>query len=529
MMKAALYYVPAYVLLDWLSYLHPVLPLAITPWNPPPGLSLALLLLYGLRQWPWLFVAALLAELLVRDVPVSWGWLAAAAAAPALCYGGLAAVLLRVARIDPRLGALRDLTWLIGGALAAALLAGLAYVGVYTLAGVAVGGEFPANVLRFWIGDVSGLLVTAPLLLALAARQPWKARPDRETWLQAASLLLVLWIIFGIEFTDEFKFFYLLFLPMVWIATRHGLLGATLALALIQLGVIGFLQLGGHHARTVMEFQMLMLGLTVTGLFLGISVSIRQAAEDRLHQRESDLNRALRVAAAGELTQALAHELNQPLAAVANYARAGQMMLAGPQRHDALLADTLGKIAAEAGRAGEVVHTLREFFGGGRLHLEACAVAQLVEEGLAPLIKRAERREVALRTSLPDGLPAVRADRVQIGTVILNLVGNALDALDGAGRTKPEVEINAERTARGMIRICVSDNGAGLAPEMRERLFQPFATSKVDGMGLGLAISRTLVEAHGGTLTLEGKRPTRFCFTLPIEPAGHPDQEATRR
>jgi integral membrane sensor domain MASE1 len=306
-----------------------VLPIAVTPWNPPPGLALAFLLLTGVRQWPWLFIAAMLAELLVRDVPLPLVWQIAAVSALVTVYAGLAWLLRRWAHIDISLRGQRDLTLLLLGGFVAPLVAGLAYVGLYTVAGVVSAEDMPANLLRFWLGDATGILVFTPLLLCWS---DWRARlraPGRETWLQAGSVLLVLWIVFGIPYTDEFKFFYLLYLPLVWIATRSGLHGSTLALAAMQTGIIVALLLAGDNDTTVMEFQMLMLGLGVTGLFLGMTVAVRRSAEERLHRREAELNQAMRLAAAGEMAQAVAHELNQPLSALANYSRVGKAMKIG--------------------------------------------------------------------------------------------------------------------------------------------------------------------------------------------------------
>jgi C4-dicarboxylate-specific signal transduction histidine kinase len=305
---------------------------------------------------------------------------------------------------------------------------------------------------------------------------------------------------------------------------RHGIHGATAALAGIHLGLNSILEWLALHAITVVEFQMLMLGLSLTGLFLGMTVSVRRVTEERLHQRDADLNQALRLAAAGEMSQALAHELNQPLSALANYAQASRMMLDDLDKHRPLLAETLNKIADEAGRAGQVIHHLREFFRGGMLHMEQCPVAELVEEAIAPLRKRAERYGVELVVEPASNLPVISADRVQIATVLLNLVGNAIDSLRKSGGQDKRIEVTAELLTDKAVRICVMDNGPGIAPEIQGRLFQPFATSKPEGMGLGLAISRTLVDAHGGTLELVHSRPARFCFTLPVENAGDDHQ-----
>ncbi|HNA31343.1 MAG TPA: ATP-binding protein, partial [Thiobacillaceae bacterium] len=229
------------------------------------------------------------------------------------------------------------------------------------------------------------------------------------------------------------------------------------------------------------------------------------------------LNQAMRLAAAGEMAQAIAHELNQPLVAVANYARAGRAMLEDPARHGALLTETLDKIDREANRAGQVMRRLREFFRGGGLRPETFPVQELIEESLAHVRRRAERLGVTIETRLADDLPRVHADRVQMGTVLHNLLSNAVESLTDSPTLWRDIEIAAQAQGPDRVRLCVSDSGHGVAPDMENRLFDSFATSKPEGMGLGLAISRTLVEAHGGQLWLDKARPARFCFTLPTE------------
>ncbi len=232
----------------------------------------------------------------------------------------------------------------------------------------------------------------------------------------------------------------------------------------------------------------------------------------------------MRLAAAGGMAQAIAHELNQPLVAVANYARAGRAMLEDPARHGALLGDTLDKIDREANRAGQVMRRLREFFRGGGLRPENFSVHDLVEESLAHVRRRAERQGVTVETHFAEHLPPIHADRVQMGTVLHNLLANAVESLTDSPTLWRDIEITATAAAEpGFLRVCVSDSGHGVAPEMEDRLFDSFATSKPEGMGLGLAISRTLVEAHCGRLWLEHARPARFCFTIPTEEAtGNP-------
>ena len=525
----------ASLLLDALSNPQTVLPLALAPWTPPPGLTLAFLLLYGLHYAPLLIGVTFLASMPIYGAPQDW--LPALWAAGLLMFGlwSLAALLLKIWRIDPHLGSQRDMSLLLLVAVAAAWLDASVHVFSRSPEAAPDAWAWMADLVNFWVGALIRILIIAPLVLVHAGVE-WRAwrswqvwallsernagqtgnwNTSREILLQGIAIAITLWIIFGFRYTDEFKFFYLLFLPMIWIAMRHGIQGATIALAASHVGINMILGWQGSHAITVVEFQMLMLGLAVTMLFLGMTVTARRATEERLHQREAELNQAMRLASAGEMAQAIAHELNQPLSAVANYARASRSMLDDPARHGALLAETLEKIDREANRAGQVMRRLREFFRGGGLRSENFTLAELINESLSYVKRRSERQGIQFKLALDDNLPSVMADRVQMGTVLHNLLSNAIEAIASSPEPR-EIEISAKRVDGDMIKVCVTDNGAGISSEMEGRLFESFATSKPEGMGLGLAISRTLVQAHGGELWLVDSQPTRFCFTLPI-------------
>lgn len=512
-------YVVVYVFLDWVSYIYPVRPLAITPWNPPPGLSLVLLFVAGLRAWPALLAAAFLADLLVREIPASPLYLLVAAALVTAGYTAIAAILRRL-RFDPGFSRLRDLFWLAMVTVPAALVIALLYVGLFEIVGVVRDEEFVASVLRFWIGDTIGIMVTVPLLLVhgpRVARRAW-VRPTREMALQVVGIALVLWVIFGIEYTNEFKFFYLLFLPLIWIAMRHGIEGATLALPAIQLGLIVALRQGGFGAAAVVEFQFLMLALAITGLFLGMAVSEQRRTQEALTAREAELHHAQRLTGASEMASALAHELNQPLAAIANYARACQELLKLPGNQRARLVQATDRMVDETGRAARVVERLREFFRAGALRLARVEAADLIRAVIETVEKRAARQRVTLRVDTAPHLPPLAVDRVHIETALHNLVVNAIDALTASAPGARFVDIRARRRGDAVaIRVC--DSGPGIPPEIGARLFQPFATGKTGGMGLGLAISRALVEAHGGTLALVAGDGPGACFEL-VLPTG---------
>ncbi len=498
-------YLAAYVALDWISYEYEFAPIGITPWNPPPGLSLVLLLREGLAFAPWLFVAAAAADILVRGL-VSWEYTIASAAIIAAGYGLAAAWLRGGGRVGPRLGGLRDVVALIAiSALAAAGVAALQGV-----ASVAVGHLPTASlvpvVMRSWAGDLSGILVLSPLLMrsegltwtALRARI---AAIDLETALQIAALGLALWIVFGLETTDEFKFFFLTLVPIVWIAVRHGLDGACLASLGAQLGLLLLAAYRGFDAQIVTEFQLLLLLVVATGLVIG-AVAMERAAADRAARRhEVELSHFSRISVAGEMVSALAHELSQPLAAAATYGAESRRLLRGKAK-DEELAELMARAAAQVQRASEVVARLRGFLYRGERSLERGAAQTLVAEAMALVRAEAALNKVEISINVEAAPAPVLVDKVQMQQVIINIVRNAIEAMADPGGRDRRIEI-VQRTVDGSVEIAIADTGPGLSQDIAGRAFEPFVTTKASGMGLGLAISRSIVQAHGGSLRLE--------------------------
>jgi signal transduction histidine kinase len=504
-----------YVALDAISFIDPIGAFAITPWNPPPGLSLAFLLRYGLRQAPWLFVAALAADLLVRGAPAPFSIMVAASLLLAIGYTGAAAALTRVLRFRADLVALRDAAVFVVTAGVACSVIAIAFVALVAGSGLLPVREFWTGVTQFWIGDLIGIVVTTPVLLLLTReRERPVLRPTRTVAIEALGIAFALWIVFGTSLGGEPKLFYVLFLPVIWIAMRHGIEGGVIGTLAVQLGLIAAIVLTRQGGGTVLDFQFLMLAVAATGLLLGAAVSERRAIERQLRDKQTRLDRSLRLAAASELASALAHELNQPLSAITAYVRACEMMVAASPVDSGELRATMHKVVAEAGRAGNVVRRLRDFFRSGTAQPETVAPAVLVDEACATLRERAERHRIALETAGTDA-PPVTVDRVQIEAVLHNLLANAIDALKG----RPEgrvVRVVTSRADEGFVRIDVLDNGPGIAEEVRSALFEPFVTTKPRGTGLGLAISRSIIDAHGGRLWHEARAPgSAFCFTIP--------------
>ena len=250
----------------------------------------------------------------------------------------------------------------------------------------------------------------------------------------------------------------------------------------------------------------------------------RQEAERRIEDLQAELLHASRLIVMGQMASTMAHELNQPLTAVTNYLEAGRQLLATGAGRPERIADLMEKAIGQAQRAGDVIRRLREFVGKGETERRPQSVNQLVEEAVALALVGARQRGVRTSFELDHTLPPVVVDHVQIQQVVLNLVRNAIEAMEQVERR--ELVIGTRTIPeQGMVEISVADSGPGIAPELADRLFQPFVTTKATGMGLGLSICREIVEAHHGRLTASPGSPggAVFRLTLPIAGREEPD------
>lgn len=610
--------------LSWLGPRYPEAFPGVPPWNPRPAIGLALLLLGGRRWLPWLGLGAVATAFLPGPGP--WFLAPLAAGAEVLCYGAAAWTSKRWLGIDPDLGGFDDVFRFIGIVAAAAAATALCQGGLWVVLQIVPPASIPRSLVHYWIADMVGGLVVGPFLLA--NRSNWhhpgrlRAVVSLECLVLALFIGTILWVIFPRTVGSRF---YPMFIPLVWIAARYGLAGVASALLPIQAVFVGCISLLGLTSNQIVKLQILMLSLAATGLLLGAvitererarrsviqgearlkaiidmapdgmalidpedrvemvnrqfellagrpaadilgqplsllvgapanaavgderilkqaggreipvetsvspigpgerqsrvlsvrDISARRRAALRLGQRRAELESASRSNLSGELAAALAHELNQPLAAVITYTGACQRTLAGTEIPDRAR-EQLAKAVAQAERAGHVLSRLREFFRNSSVEQEIVAVTDLVRDMLLLLADEAVRFGVRFTLAIPDGLTA-RIDRLQIEQVLINLLRNSMEAMNGAGG-EHVVHIEAAADSHGMIQISVADNGPGIAREAAEHLFRPFNTTRSNGMGLGLSISRSLIEANGGCLWLvEGdKGPgARLQFTIP--------------
>jgi C4-dicarboxylate-specific signal transduction histidine kinase len=248
-----------------------------------------------------------------------------------------------------------------------------------------------------------------------------------------------------------------------------------------------------------------------------LSEEIREheRADARLQELQSELYHAGRLSAAGQMAAALAHELNQPLAAIANSLGAGRRLVAGDRIDIDLVREVMDEAACQVSRAGQIIRRLRDFVSRGETYRRVESVAGMIEDASALALANSEALGVTVRFHLDPGGSHALADRIQIQLVMTNLLRNALDAM--ADTERRELAITTALIDEATIEIAVTDSGSGLSNEVAANLFEPFISTKGNGMGLGLSICRSIVEAHGGSLRYEANSDggTVFRFTLP--------------
>jgi PAS domain S-box-containing protein len=635
-------------------------------WHLLAGLNLAVLLAFGVRYCPILVLGPLLVGAWLDPLPVDirtlarWGVLLAAGA------GVGAATLRHGLRTDPRLLTVRDVSGLVGVALLQPLPVAAAGMILLVRTGLVSWDMYPAGVVAWWIGQALGALTVAPALLvhgvplaaALAARAgPFSVgtpRPVGATWRrprprelprvlveglgQAASLALAVWVPFASGVAHEVRLLYLGFLPLLWIALRWGLAGASLAVLGLNLGVVAAVRSTSAPAVGLPDLQLLLLAFALTGLYLGAVTSARRRAEqarrvsrarfravfDRAldalvvldargrfreanpaasalfglsrtallgrelfdfvaprqarearrawrevlergeregalqvrradgalrdveyaakadivpgrhlsilrdvterRRLEADLRRSEKTEAIGRLAGGIAHDFNNRLAVILGYAEAMTKVLPedDPLRHDAEEIRTAAERAAQLTRQ-LLAFSRRQAFEPVRLDLNA-----LVHE-LEPTLQRLAGDRIELNLDLAEGLGPVRGDPAPLRQAVLNLALNARAAMPAGGRLTVETadaELGeafarqyADAVPGAYVRLAVRDTGAGMSPEVRAHLFEPFFTTHEvgQGTGLGLATVHGIVRQHLGLVMVESEvgRGSTFALYLP--------------
>jgi C4-dicarboxylate-specific signal transduction histidine kinase len=360
----------------------------------------------------------------------------------------------------------------------------------------------------------------------------WRARFLRYAIAAAATVLATLWRVALDPVLKDHAPFAIYYLAIIFVAWYGGL-GPSL-LATVAGGMVGsyfFAEPRGSLLIYDMEHQV-SLGLFVTvGIFAAFvcdsltrDVARRKRAEEalresqeKLQRHEAELAHVARLSMMGVMAASLAHELNQPLQAVRNYARGCARRLLKRADHDEELLTALEQVSQEADRAAEIIRRVREFVQKRDPQVSQVSVNALVEDVISLSKTEIGRRHARVVLELAADLPAVLADRVQIEQVAMNLIRNGLESMDETPLDRRQLTVKTIHRDADTVEIRVSDCGKGIGPDDLNRVFEPFFTTKREGMGMGLAISRSIVQTHGGSLGVSANQDggCTFHFTLP--------------
>ncbi|WP_421621229.1 ATP-binding protein [Alkalilimnicola ehrlichii] len=489
---------------------------------PATGVGLAFVFLYGYRLVPAVgLAAALVGVWFTGDLvaPLEQAFTVVAT----MLATALGTAILRYCRFDPRMERLRDLGLLLaaGGGVSSGLAA---TVGAYSLAASPGPLSLAQTWWVCWSADLMGLVLISPFLFTLlGGRLVMPSGADLRIGMMLVTATLATGAVaylLALDLTLALPLSYAVFPLVMYAALRcpapitSGLIlvFGGLALTATGLGHGPYAALGLERSLLALNAQ---LGLLVlTGLSLTAISAEREAAESRARQHLEDLARAGRINLMGQLSTTLAHELNQPLCALSTYAQASRRLLARGDTEG--LGTALERLEQNAHRAAHTVRQIRDFAARQDLAHQVVAPAHLiagVERLMAPEFTR---HGIHLKVNVQPGLPPIRIAPMQIEQVLVNLLRNATEAL--ADRSDGRVRLAVYRRRRELV-LEVIDNGPGIPPERLSQLFDPFTSWKRGGMGLGLALSRSLVESHGGTFTARNSNAggAEFRFTLPLE------------
>ena len=396
-------------------------------------------------------------------------------------------------------------------------------------------GSSPAEALaRTTLSNGVGLLFVGPVVLLWASYgrrhlEELRARRLAEAAVVVASVLGVGIVAFGTG-PEVARFPSLLlwvFPPLLWAAIRFGPLGANTSLFLIgALSVWGTArQLGPFvHVATadrVLSLQLFWIVLCPTIMLVAAVIREREQAEEALQDQRNQLAHATRLATAGELSGVLAHELRQPLTSIRANAEAAIRLLAREPANVLELREILEDIERQDEQAAGIVSGLRGFLKEGESRFERLEIENVVHDALSLGRGTLAASQVDVQTQVAGWVPSIRGDRIQLLQVVLNLIVNGCEAMSQVPERDRRLSLQIGRIGRGQVELVIADNGVGLPGGNAERVFKPFFTTKDSGLGLGLAIGRSIATAHGGRLWAENKLPrgSTFHLVLPAESA----------
>jgi signal transduction histidine kinase len=513
-------YLAVYLLFDWVSTVdHNIL--ANYSWGPNTGASFAAAVIFGPRILPFMFIAPLLGGILIPQFPLPLPFEVASAVLIGGVYSAAALFLLHPSRhFDRTLQSMSSLIVLTFTTVASTAAVAAGCIAIDIAAGRLGAADFAPALASYWVGDMIGIMVTTPVALVMWSRR-WAVWMSVESLLSLAGIAAALAIAYIYWSTEHISFFYILFVPIVWMAVRSGIEGVCLGILAIQVSFILGFHAFPHEIPEMPNMQAFTLVLAVTALLAGGLVSERRRTEAVLRLHQESLARLGRLGSMGELAAAMAHEMNQPLSAAGTYTRlVADALCTGDDDPDSV-AGTAIKAAAQVERASEVMKRLRSLVQLGYSNVIACRVDRIIRETTDLCRPSLDRAGVKIQQSVAAGLPPVMADVLQIEQVLLNLMRNSIEAIREAGQGT--ITIEATRRDADFVVVSVRDSGPGFVPDRAANPFLPLSSTKKEGLGVGLSLCRSLIEANGGRIWLDPNTPgATIHFTLPVAPVRSP-------
>ncbi len=507
--------------LDRLTLLAPIHMTPISPWNPLLGVCVAVAL-YNRRRGALLaFAGTAVSELMAPQSALPLTVACLEGLVMALETTAIAAIAQRVSQAASHALLKHRLVCALLAAPPIAVVSGALYILALTALGVVTFEQSSAQLIRFWVGNVVGVVIFAPLLairLVPGPREPLTPLRALEAVAQTALVVAAVWMAFGVYPQTASRYLFVVFLPMIWIVLRFGMRGAIAMNALVQVSMIASLIIAGHFDVNATLFQALLLVLASSGLIFGLAVDQSKAATLQLRAREEELSASLRMAATGELAGTLAHELGHPLGAISNYASALNHVIRRAAPDNAEAASIGAKLTQEIVRATDTLHRMREFFKTGALTVERTDLGAIAKDAALLLKEKLARSGISPYIVIQGGSNIILGDDIQLRAVVYNLLVNAVDALKSVAPDYRVLAISVRRTDE-WVTLEVEDSGPGVVTDVRDDIFEPLVTTKEDGLGLGLSMSRSVVHAHGGTIVLADSPlgGAKFIVTLPAE------------
>jgi signal transduction histidine kinase len=417
------------------------------------------------------------------------------------------------------------------------LAAYFAFAVVLAPAVAALVGAFAGVGGRYWfywrvwfLSEAVACLTLAPAILSsiAAARTIRWASPGQivEAFLIGAGCFAVSFRVFSRPMAGH-AIPALVYLPLpllLWAAMRFGPVGANLCLLMVAfLSISGAVQghgpfAGAEAGDNVVSLQLFLIAVSVPVMVLATAITERRAAEHETERQRGELAHVTRLSTLGELGTSLAHELNQPLTAMLSNVQAARRFLSADSPDVREVREILEDVVQDNHRATEVIARLRALVRKETPHFLPLDAGDVVRDVLPLVHSDAILRNSRVSVDVAPGLPPVRGDRIQLQQVVLNLLLNAFEAMKDRPAHEREVVVRVDRDGAEMVRIAVRDRGTGLSADAAGKIFQPFYTTKPNGLGMGLSISRSIIEGHAGRLQAENNtdRGATFSFTLPV-------------